>query len=165
MSILIYKSLSKMKNQTKSKGGLDTIRLYNLAFVVSNIENSIEWYNNILGFKLIMKQSIPVPKGNLEMAFMEGAGMRIEMLQNSNSQLVEAIVNDSKTDEPPTVVGSKALVFQVEDLKLATKELEDKGVNFLWKERYLAEGALFCTMALDPDGNRINLFQSNTVIQ
>ena len=75
------------------------------------------------------------------------------------------IINDSKTDAPPTVIGSKALVFRVENLKLTTKELENKGVDFLWKERYLAEGALFSTMAWDPYGNRINIFQSNTVIQ
>ncbi|WP_308993457.1 VOC family protein [Mariniflexile litorale] len=154
-----------MENQTKLKGGLNTLALYNVAFVVSNIEESIKWYNNILGFKLVMKQAIPLEKGELQMAFMEGAGMKIEMLQNSDNQLIDAIVNDSKVDAPPTVVGSKALVFQVEDLKKATKELEEKHVKFLWKERYLAEGALFCTMALDPDGNRINIFQANTVIQ
>ncbi|WP_181422892.1 VOC family protein [Arenibacter sp. ARW7G5Y1] len=156
---------NKMEDQTKSKGGLNTLALYNVAFVVSNIEDSIKWYDNILGFKLLMKQAIPVEKGELQMAFMEGAGMKIEMLQNSDSQLIHAIVEDSKMDAPPTVISSKALVFQVEDLKVATKELEDKGVEFLWKERYLAEGALFCTMALDPDNNRINIFQSNTVIQ
>ncbi|MCK0190283.1 VOC family protein [Arenibacter sp. F20364] len=154
-----------MENQTKLKGGLNTLALYNVAFVVSNIEESIKWYTNILGFKLVMKQAIPVEKGELQMAFMEGARMKIEMLQNSDSQIIDAMINDSKIDAPPTVVGSKALVFQVEDLKKATKELEEKGVEFLWKDRYLAEGALFCTMALDPDGNRINIFQANTVIQ
>lgn len=154
-----------MENQTKLKRGLETLALYNVAFVVSNIEASIEWYTTVLGFNLIMKQSIPVPEGKLEMAFMEGAGLKIEMLQNSKNQIVKEIVDDSKVDAPPTVVGSKALVFQVEDLKLATKKLEEKGVEFLWKERYLADGALFCTMALDPDGNRINIFQSNTIIQ
>ncbi|MDD7887984.1 VOC family protein [Flavivirga sp. 57AJ16] len=154
-----------MKNQTKLKGGLNTLALYNVAFVVSNIEESIKWYNNILGFKLLMKQTIPVEKGELQMAFMQGSGMKIEMLQNSEGQLIEAIINDSKTDAPPSVIGGKALVFQVEDLKVATKELENKGVEFLWKERYLAGDVLFCSMVLDPDGNRINIFQSNTVAQ
>jgi len=154
-----------MENQTKLKGGLDTLALHNIAFVVSNIEKSIEWYSNILGFKLVTKLSIPVEKGELIMAFMQGAGMKIEMLENSENQLIEAVINDSRTDAPPSVIGSKALVFQVENLKVATKELENKGVEFLWKERYLAGDALFCSMVLDPDGNRVNIFQSNTVAQ
>ncbi len=110
-----------------------------------------------------MKQSIPVPKGKLEMAFMEGAGMKIEMLQNSENQLLDANLKDSKTDSPPTIISSKALVFHVKNLKDATRELEAKDVEFLWKERYLAGDALFCSMILDIDGNRINIFQSNTV--
>lgn len=148
----------------KLNKGLETLTIYNVAFVVSDIDKAIEWYKTILDFELISKQSIPVPKGELEMAFMQGAGIKIEMIQNSENQFIEAIVNDSKRDAPPSVIGSKALVFHVEDLKVASNELEKKGVEFLWRERYLAEDALFCSMILDFDGNRINIFQANTVL-
>lgn len=87
-----------MKNLTNSKGALDMLSLYNLAFV-------------------------------------QGAGMKIKMLQNPDGQLDEALINDSRTDVPPLVIDSKALVLQVEDLIIAAKELEYKGVEFLWKER------------------------------
>ncbi|TYP97440.1 hypothetical protein C7447_104126 [Tenacibaculum adriaticum] len=49
-----------MENQTKLKGGLDTLALYNVAFVVSNIDESINWYNINLGFKLVMKQLLMI---------------------------------------------------------------------------------------------------------
>ncbi|WP_031427314.1 VOC family protein [Flavimarina sp. Hel_I_48] len=152
-----------MENNITSKGGLDTLVFYNIAFVVSNIEDSIQWYTDTLGFKLIIKQAIPVPEGKMEMAFMEGAGMKIEMIENSNNQLIDSIRKDAKTDAAPTVIGSKALVFYVDDLNATTRELEDKGVNFLWKERYLAGDSLLCTMILDIDDNRINIFQRNTI--
>ncbi|MBW8244779.1 VOC family protein [Muricauda oceani] len=152
-----------MKNSKKSKEGLETLAFYNMAFVVSNIDDSIKWYSNNLGFELVMKQSIPIPEGKVEMAFMEGAGMKIEMIENSNNQLIEAIQKDSKTDTALTVIGSKALVFHVEDLEATTKELEAKGVNFVWKMRYLAEDSLLCTLILDIDDNRINIFQRNTI--
>ena len=152
-----------MENSTEFKGGLDTLAFYNMAFVVSNIEDSIKWYTNNLGFKLVNKQAIPVPEGKAEMAFMQGAGMKIEMIQSSNNQLIESITKDSKTDTLPTVIGSKALVFYVDNLEVTTRELENKGVNFLWKERYLAGNSLFCTMILDIDDNRINIFQRNTI--
>ena len=151
-------------NRTKFKGGLDTLALHNVAFVVSNIEKSIEWYSNILGFKLVKEHTIPLEKGELLMAFMEGAGMKIEILQNSENQLVEALINDSRNDGAPAVIGNKAIVFHIEDLKVATKELENKGVEFLWKEKYLAGDALFGSMILDTDGNRISIFQRNTVV-
>ncbi|MDN3593845.1 VOC family protein [Zunongwangia endophytica] len=153
-----------MENSRKSNDGLGTLAFYNIAFVVSNIEDSIKWYTDSLGFKLLAKQSIPVPEGHVEMAFMEGAGMKIEMIENSNNQSIESIRKDAKTDAVPTVVGSKALVFYVEDLEVTTKELENKAVHFLWKKRYLAKDSLYCTMILDNDDNRVNIFQRNTII-
>jgi len=152
-----------MENSTKSKEGLDKLTFYNIAFVVSNIEESIKWYSTVLGFKLLTKQSIPAPEGKMEMAFMEGASMKIEMIENSNNQSIESIRKDATTDAAPTVIGSKALVFYVEDLGVTTNELEQKGVKFLWKERYLAEDSLYCTMILDIDDNRINIFQKNSI--
>lgn len=150
-------------NVEASNKGLASLDLFNIAFVVSDMDRTIEWYSDVLGFELVMKQAIPVENGELVMAFMQGAGVKIELLQNSDGQVVDAMVQDSKLDAPPTVVGSKAIVFVVDDVKLATAELEAKGVDFLWKERYLADNALLCTMVLDPDGNRINIFQRDTV--
>lgn len=85
------------------------------------------------------------------------------MHQSSENSYLEAIEIASKASGPLTVIGTKALVFHVKNLKAASDELEQKGVVFLWRERYLAEDSLLCSMILDPDGNRINIFQSDTV--
>tara|TARA_R110002020_G_scaffold314192_1_gene529443 strand:+ start:1258 stop:1713 length:456 start_codon:yes stop_codon:yes gene_type:complete len=147
----------------KNNSGLTTLTIYNVAFVVSDVDKAVAWYADALGFKLLAQETIPGTKGTLKRAFLEGAGIKLEILQNSENQYVESIEKDARTEAAPSVIGSKAIVFKVEDLKLTTQELAQKGVDFLWKDRYLAEDRLFSTMILDPDGNRINIFQSNTV--
>jgi hypothetical protein len=47
---------------------------------------------------------------------------------------------------------------------MATRELERKGVRFVWREQYLVGQAMFSTMIEDIDGNKINIFQTNTII-
>lgn len=155
--------MKENKDSSKLNKGLETLSIYNVAFVVSDINKAIEWYNTVLGFELIMKEKLNSDSGELEMAFMQGAGIKIELLQSSTSEDVQAIAELSKIDGPLSIVGSKALVFKVEDLKIASEELEQKGVEFLWRERYLAEDSLLCSMIFDMDGNRINIFQENTV--
>ena len=152
-----------MENNTESNTGLETLTFYNAAIVVADIDESIKWYTDALGFRLIDRHAIPTPGGELIMAFLEGAGMKIEMLQNPRGQWIEAMVEDAKTDVAPTVIGSKALVFYVDDVSITTRELEARGVDFLWKERYLAGDRLLCTMILDTDGTRVNIFQKDTV--
>ncbi len=53
---------------------------------------------------------------------------------------------------------------KVNDVSLATKELEEKGVSFVWREQYLVNKSMFCTMIEDIDGNKINISQTNTII-
>lgn len=151
------------KRNSVSETGLKSLKIHNIAFVVSNIDKSVDWYTTVLGFKLLAEETIPSKKGILKMAFLESAGIKLEILQNSEHRYVEALEQDARTDAAPSVIGSKAIVFKVENLQSATQELVQKGVDFLWKERYLAEDRLLSTMILDPDGNRINIFQSNTV--
>ncbi len=61
-------------------------------------------------------------------------------------------------------IGNKAIVFQVEDIKIASEELAAKGIAFVWREHYLTEGAMLCSMIEDTDGNKINIFKRDTTV-
>ncbi|MBF4515813.1 VOC family protein [Flavobacterium sp. ANB] len=151
-----------MQNTAINKTGLASFSLYNIAFTVSNIDQSIKWYSDIFDFKLVSRTTFAIPSGSAEAAILEAGGMRIELLNIPNPERIEALFADAPLHLIP--LGNKSIVLQVEDLAVATKELEEKGVSFVWKEQYLAGDKMLCTMITDVDGNKINIFQTNTII-
>ncbi|SEW38821.1 Catechol 2,3-dioxygenase [Chitinophaga sp. YR573] len=140
--------------------GLASLSLYNVAFTVTDLEASIDWYCKILNFKLVSKTEWSVGSETAKVAIIDGAGMFLELLQFP----VQHRIDDLLSPMPDHLIGTKAIVFQVEDLALATKTLEDKGVQFVWKNQYLAGDSMLSTMITDIDGNKINIFQADTTI-
>ncbi|WP_372497139.1 VOC family protein [Streptomyces shenzhenensis] len=55
-------------------------------------------------------------------------------------------------------IGTKALVFRVEDLAGATRTFRDLGVTTVWEQMDLGDGSI-STAIRDNDGNLINVFQ------
>ena len=149
-----------MKTKSYLEDGLKSMALYNIAFTVNNIDQSVKWYTEILGFKLTTKSTFSIPSGSAEVAILELGDLKLELLQVPNNKKIPEMFADAPLHLIP--IGNKAIVFQVTDLKLTTKELEKKEVKFVWKEQYLAGDKMLCTMIEDTDGNKINIFQSNT---
>lgn len=150
------------KVQKSELDGLKSLSLYNIAFTVSDIEKSIFWYSEILNFNLLSKQSFEIPTGKVEAAILEGAGIKIELLKFPNGKRIEELFAPAPMHLIP--IGNKAIVFQVENLKLTSQELEVKGVTFVWREQYIAGDKMLCTMVEDIDGNKINIVQEDTTI-
>ncbi|WP_210522161.1 VOC family protein [Hymenobacter terricola] len=144
---------------TNSENGLQSLKLHNLAFTVSNLENAIQWYGDILGFKVVNRTTFPAIGATL--AFIQKADVRLEMLQVSDGFRIDELFADAPNHLLPH--GNKSLVLQVNDLHSATLELEEKGVTFAWKEVDLSGNGNFSTMIRDMDGNFINIFQSDLV--
>jgi catechol 2,3-dioxygenase-like lactoylglutathione lyase family enzyme len=151
-----------MENNIKNKTGLASFSLYNIAFTVSNIDESIKWYSDIFDFKLVSRTTFALPSGSAEAAILQAGGMHIEILNVPNPERIEALFAEAPFHLVP--LGNKSIVLQVEDLAVATKELEEKGVNFVWKQQYIAGDKMLCTMITDVDGNKINIFQTDTII-
>ncbi|HLF52638.1 VOC family protein [Flavobacterium sp.] len=152
-----------MKNKTYENGGLASFSLYNIAFTVSSIEQSIKWYQDVFGFKLISRTTFTIPAGSAEVAFIEHGGLRLELLEVPDSKRIDALF--AEAPHHLNVIGNKTIVLQVEDVAAATRELEEKGVTFVWREQYLVGDQMLCTMIQDVDGNKINIFQTNTIIE
>jgi catechol 2,3-dioxygenase-like lactoylglutathione lyase family enzyme len=149
-----------MNTKTYLEDGLKSISLYNIAFTVKNIDNSIKWYNEVLGFELKNKSKFSLPSGSADISILELGDLKLELLQVPKSKKIPEMFADVPMHLIP--IGNKVIVFQVTDLKLATQQLEEKGVKFVWKEQFIAGDKMLCTMIEDIDGNKINIFQTNT---
>ncbi len=148
--------------QNAQENGLQSLSLYNIAFTVADLDKSIKWYQDVFGFKLVSRSIFSVPAGNAEAAILERAGLHLELVHVPGGKRIEDMFAEVPKHLIP--IGNKFIVFQVNDVILATKELEKKGVTFVWREQYLVNQSMFCTMIQDIDGNKINIFQTNTII-
>jgi catechol 2,3-dioxygenase-like lactoylglutathione lyase family enzyme len=142
--------------------GLASLSLYDFAFTVSDLNKSIEWYTDTLNFQVVNKSTFDLPAGKANAVIMEGAGIRLELLHVPGGRRIEELFAPVPLHLIP--IGNKAVVFQVENIKTASEELADKGVPFVWRDRYLTEGSMLSSMIEDVDGNKINIFQRNTTV-
>jgi catechol 2,3-dioxygenase-like lactoylglutathione lyase family enzyme len=135
--------------------GLQSLALNNLAFTVSDIGASINWYSDVLGFKVTKREEFAAI--GAQVAFLAFSDIRLEMLQVPDSIRIDALFAEAPAHLKP--IGNKVLVLEVSDLAAATRELEEKDVTFAWKEKNLTKDGTPSTMIRDNDGNFINIFQ------
>ena len=93
---------------------------------VSNLEESIEWFEDILGFTFREKSDV-VPAG-FRVAFLDnGDGFEVELFENVETKPVPEERwlpdNDSKTQ------GTKHLAFEVDDLDKELAYFKTKGIE------------------------------------
>lgn len=108
-----------------------------IAFKVSDLAKSIDWYQNVLGFKLVYKLD--------EMAWCE-LSTAVDGVNVGLSQ-VEKV-------EP----GGPTPTFGVKDIEKARKTLESRKVRFDGDTIEIPEMVKLATF-YDPDGNSLMLFQ------
>lgn len=139
--------------------GLQSLVLSNLALTVKNLDDSIEWYGNVFGFQ-VKRREVFTAIG-AEVAFLQFADILLEMLEIKGQLIIPELFAKPPAHLLP--VGNKILVLKVNDLVLATRELEEKEVVFEWKNMNLTEHGLPSTMIRDLDGNFINIFQTDHI--
>lgn len=149
-------------NKAGDVNGMASLSLYDVAFTVGNLRASVEWYTRILNFTLASESTFDLPGGQASAAIMHGAGIKLEMLHIPGGKRIEEMF--APVPLHLILIGNKAVVFQVENIKIASDELAAKGIPFLWRERYLAGDKMLCSMIEDIDGNKINIFQRNTTV-
>lgn len=148
--------------QSAPATGLQSFSLYNIAFSVADINKSIKWYRDVFGFRLISRSVFTVPAGQAEAAIIFGGGLYLELVHVPGAKRIDEMFAEVPLHLLP--IGNKFIVLQVDDIITATKELEEKGVTFVWREQYLVDNSMLSTMIEDIDGNKINIFQTNTII-
>jgi catechol 2,3-dioxygenase-like lactoylglutathione lyase family enzyme len=119
---------------TDSENGLQSLSLHNLAYPVSDVENAIHWYGDILGFR-ILRRKIYTALGDAEIVFLQKSNIHPELLKVLDGFRIEELLTDAPAHLLP--IGNKSLVLQVSNLHAVTIELEAKAVTFVWKEMNL----------------------------
>ncbi len=100
-------------------------KFHHVALTVKNIDESIEWYEQKLGFKLIHRYT----KHNMEIAHIESGGVRIELFNYGNkTEPLPEYRKDLKNDLH--VMGTKHLCMEVENLEKIIGDLKAKNVHF-----------------------------------
>lgn len=133
MATLTLQALGNRAGELGYDGGLTC------TLAVTNLNTSIAWFENVLGFVLEYKLE--------EMGWCElktptnGVGIGLSQVETVKSG------------------GGSTMVFGVEDIDHARKELEAKDVKFDGETMTIPEMVRLCTF-FDPDGNTFMLYQS-----
>ncbi len=135
-----------------------------LSFTVSDLEKSLRFYSDLLGFKVKFEteRSGPVTETIIGIP---GVRIKIGMLSLNDFSLefIQYIVPvGEKLDLKTNNVGCAHLAFYVEDIEKVHKSLLDKGVRFKSAPKEIKEGPLAGWKAAyfyDPDGITLELMQ------
>lgn len=140
--------------ETPSESGLETLQIYNVAISVANLDESIEWYEDKLGFQLENRRNVST---GIEIALIEKNSFYIDLIYIAGSENIEGDPQD-----PPDhlkIQGLRNLVFWVDDLQTTDAELKSKGVQLIWESRYIPEVETSVTNFRDNNGNLIAIWE------
>ena len=116
-----------------------------VAIVVSDMDRSIEFYNEVLGLTVLKdgrneggkKKSFLGTKDHTLIALTED-----KRLNRDKSQIVESVAH---------------VAFRVDDVEKAMKDLKSKGVEFI-EEKVEKDGKIKAYHFLDPDGLELEIY-------
>ena len=132
-----------------------TLSLHNITITVSDIDAAVRWWHDVFGLNETARSRFDAI--NADVAYIEGHGFRLELLQPANGYRVADMFLDPPEHIRP--IGNKALVLRVNDLAQATTRFRDLGVTIVWDQLDLGDGSV-STAIRDTDGNFINVFQA-----
>lgn len=120
---------------------------------VADMQESIDWYVNMLGFELIFRKNIEVL--HCEVAFLKMGDFEIELFRHQNT--ISIPPDRKEPDKDIQTQGIKHLCYEVEDIASFLNDLRAKGVDIVFGPREM-EGALMGFIR-DNTGNLIELMQ------
>ena len=128
-----------------------------IAITCSNFAASLDFYNNKLGFEIVL--DLEIPDDLARDVGLAPTGFRQVRLKAGNT-LIKLMDIESPPPAPTSEfsAGVRWLTFFVEDIQQTVKDLKQNGVEFL-SEPISAPDAPGVVCALDPDGILIELVQ------
>ena len=140
--------------------------VYHTGFTVSDIERSLAFYRDVLGLKLVKRQTGTAPYLATVTGF-EGVRLEIALLQpaegGSMLELLQYVSHPATaTDRATNRPGNGHLCFKVDDVRGACAELCRLGVTLVSQPTEITAGAHAGGWAVylrDPDGFTVELYQ------
>jgi len=107
---------------------------------VKSLKESLHFYNKVLGFKVLQSLN---PKPNLNLVFLDGEGVHLELIEN--------------TDIPQPVYGSNvSFALELGNLEERLAQLRSEGINEIEGPVRMGPDYLFAFIK-DPNGFKIQL--------
>ena len=133
---------------------LDIIGVNHFAVSVSDLEESISWYSEKLGFTLICRSEIPGI--DVKVAHMEAPGFVLELFDAQNASPLPGSRRLPNTDL--RVHGNKHFSVTVENAEKAKAQLDSLGVEIVMTAKVWGTIGMFIR---DPTGNLIEVFEGD----
>jgi lactoylglutathione lyase len=140
--------------------------VYHTGFTVSDIERSLAFYRDLLGLKLLRRQTGTAPYLAAVTGF-EGVQLEIALLQpqdgGSTLELLQYLSHPAEpTDRATNRPGNAHLCFRVDDIHAACAELHRHDVRLISEPTEITAGAHrggWAVYLRDPDGFTVELYQ------
>jgi catechol 2,3-dioxygenase-like lactoylglutathione lyase family enzyme len=140
--------------------------VYHTGFTVSDIERSLTFYRDVLGLKLVKRQTGTAPYLATVTGF-EGVRLEIALLQPADGgsmlELLQYVSHPAPaTDRATNRPGNGHLCFKVDDVRGACAELRRRGVTLVSEPTEITAGAHAGGWAVylrDPDGFTVELYE------
>ena len=128
---------------------------YFVAIIVENMDSSVQWYTKKLGFEVISR--IDLEERGFKQANLKLGNTRIELIQTSNSIYKKDILKEATPRS--RIAGLFKFGFVLDDFDKWVSTLKNSGVEFKGSVVKDPNTNQRMVIILDPDGNRIQLFE------
>ena len=139
------------------------INIRHTGIVVSDVDASIRFYCDLLGFK-IKKDMLESGEYIDNFSVLKNAQVRTVKMSLENGDMVELLCYKSHPEKPDfsrqiTMIGCSHIALTVENLDQTYQQLTEAGVEFNSPPQYSPDGYAKVTFCKDPDGSLIELVQ------
>ena len=129
------------------------MKLNHVAISVPDLEESVEWYKEYLGFKEVSRMTIP--HNGVKLVFMDG-GFGIELIEVPGA--IPMSPDRSHPDTDNNTYGVKHICISVENNREFVNNLRERGVKVVFEPPNMPSYGAFIN---DNAGNIIEIFDSS----
>ncbi len=139
--------------------------IFHTSITVSNLERSIAFYRDILGFELLYSRESS-GEGLSKGVGVENAHLKIVMFRVGDDflELIEYVTPKCDPKElRPCDIGSMHVAFQVKDIEEMGRRLKEHGHTFNTPPRHITEGPMkgwIWAYFKDPDGAQLEIVET-----
>ena len=125
-------------------------RIDHVEIVTDQLDRMVQFYTDVLGFKLRSKDRVEGGAAALQLAYLDLGGTTVELIAFEGATMPPAQAGEH--------LGYRMIALEVEDMDAALAYLKTKGVEVVWGPRG-RKGHYLRAEICDPHGHHIELRQ------